>query len=67
MQAGSFPNGDRYVHKVFLADSKRKFSVWYSAEKVFQNAEAIDAKGRSYPPTEKQKRALCRLFGLTEE
>jgi len=65
MQSGTFSNGDKYAHKVFLSCSKRKFSVWYSATRVYQDAEGIDAKGRSYPVTKAQKAALCRLFNIT--
>jgi hypothetical protein len=64
MQTGQFSNGDKYAHKVFLCGSKRKFSVWYSAARVYQDAEAIDAKGRSYRVTNSQRAALCRLFNL---
>lgn len=67
MQTGQFSNGDRYAHKVFLTGYKRKFSVWYSADRVFQSAEGIDSKGRSYPVSKKQRESLCRLFGLSEE
>lgn len=65
MQTGQFSNGDKYAHKVFLSTSKRKFSVWYSATREFQDAEGIDARGRSYPATKAQRAALCRLFGLS--
>jgi len=64
MQTGQFSNGDKYAHKVFLCGSKRKFSVWYSAAREFQSAEAIDAAGRSYSVTKAQRAALCRLFNL---
>lgn len=66
MQVGQFNNGDKYAHKVFLVGSKRKFSVWYSAAREFQDAQAIDALGRSYPVTKAQRDALCRLFNLTK-
>ena len=65
MQTGQFSNGDKYAHKVFLCGSKRKFSVWYSAARVFQDAQAIDARNRAYPVTKAQRAALCRLFNLT--
>jgi hypothetical protein len=65
MQSGQFSNGGKYAHKVFLSGYKRKFSVWYSADREFQSAEAIDARGRSYPVTKAQRAALCRLFNLT--
>jgi hypothetical protein len=64
MQTGQFSNGDKYAHKVFLCGSKRKFSVWYSAAREYQSAEAIDTRGRSYPVTKAQRAALCRLFNL---
>jgi len=49
-----------------LSGYKRKFSVWYSADREYQDAAAIDAMGRSYPVTKAQRAALCRLFNLKE-
>lgn len=67
MQTGQFSNGDKYAHKVYLTGSKRKFSVWYSAEREYQDAAAIDALGRSYSVTKAQRDALCRLFNLRNQ
>lgn len=67
MQTGQFSNGDRYAHKIFLCGSKRKFSVWYSAGRRFQDAQGIDARGRAYPVTKAQRAALCRLLSLSDK
>lgn len=67
MQTGQFSNGDKYAHKVYLCGYKRRFSVWYSADRQFQDAESIDAKNRCYPVTKAQRAALCRLFNLTDD
>ena len=67
MLTGQFSNGDKYAHKVYLSGYKRQFSVWYSADRQFQDAESIDAKNRCYPVTKAQRAALCRLFNLTDD
>ena len=63
---GQFSNGDKYAHNVYLCGYMRRFSVWYSANRQFQDAEAIDKKDRCYPVTKAQRARLCRLFHLTD-
>lgn len=59
-------NATHYFHKITIPDSRCKFSAWFNGDPmgttsslaVLVDAERIDARGRSYPVTERQREIL---------
>lgn len=60
-QIAHFPNGEFVIHRIYLDGSRCKFSAWYDAKGTLTDSERIDARGRSYAPTDDQIRALSRI------
>ncbi len=63
MQVNKFTDGGFVAHKVYIGESRCKFSAWFDASGNLFDCERIDARYRSYPATDKQKAAVdfaCR-------
>ena len=64
MQIQQFSTGSYVAHKMTVAGSPCRFSVWLNADGVLTDAERIDRAGRSYPVGAGQRRALQRSLAV---
>lgn len=63
MQLSTFSNGGFVIHKIYIGESRCRFSAWFDADGKILDCERIDARGRPYPASDKQKAAVdfaCR-------
>ena len=63
MQVIPFTNGGFAAHKVYIGESRCKFSAGFDANGNLLDCDRIDARHRAYPATDKQKAAVdfaCR-------